>query len=725
MLDLVKPIRRIRLFVLLGCVFVLKLLVLAQLRDHPLIQPDAGLDTTAYARLASQVLAGNLGLGPGLYYVSPLYIYFLAGILAVAHSYTVVRIVQIALGTGTVLCVFVMARVWFGEIAAWAAAVLAALTGIFTFFELLIQQSSIDGFLTAAALLCLTFALYVEAEGLLDNDPRKPQRPPREERNRTQTPRVAEAFGPVRAPGVIAGIIFGLQTLNRPNVLIAAAAVLFALAATKRLRLAALMLAGIIAGMAPVAMRNLVVAHQFSFVSSHGGLNFYIGNGEGATGYYRAVEGITPNIDGQQTDVVRVASRALGHTATDAEASSYFYGLAWTWIREHLADAAVLLVRKTYYTLQAQFVALPESYPFFVKDERTLLRFLFVGPWLLIPLGLAGLILRRPMTADYLAWAAFVPGYAIAVALFFMAERYRLPLLVAFTVGAGGAIQIAADAVRAQRAAKLAVLVAVVVPLALAANWPLERNDGRWVEGLRLAQRLLVLGRTPEANALIPRLKAREPHAGATEYGYGAELLDLDRVAEALPYLERAQALDPREPSIDFTLGRALLKVGRPQDALPHLRHGFDAGVPLPQGGIDYPAALRDVGSYADAIAALRRIPPGDDPDALLRVGRMAIEAKAPGVAEPFFRRAVELRPDVAAHQQLGLDLLVLEKFDEAARELGEASRLNPRDADTLSRLAYCEVKLGRLDEARAHVMGALAINPSDPLARQLAAALR
>jgi tetratricopeptide (TPR) repeat protein len=722
-LDLVKPIRRIRSFVLLGCVFALKLLVLIQLRDHPLIQPDAGLDTTAYTRLASQVLAGNLGLGPGLYYVSPLYIYFLAGILAVAHSYTLVRIVQIALGTGTVLCVFVMARAWFGETAAWAAAVLAALTGIFTFFELLIQQSSIDGFLTAAALLCLTFALHANAEGLRDKDPRKPQRPPREEPNRTQT--VAEGFRPVRGAGVISGIVFGLQTLNRPNVLIAAVVVLFALAATKRLRLAALMLAGIIAGMAPVAIRNLVVAHQFSFVSSHGGLNFYIGNAEGATGYYRPVEGITPNIDGQQKDVVRVASRALGHPATDAEASSYFYGLAWAWIREHPGDAAALFVRKAYYAFQAQFVALPESYAFFVKDERTLLRFLFIGPWLLIPLGLTGLILRRPVSADYLAWAAFVPGYAIAVALFFMAERYRIPLLVALTVGAGGAIQMAADAVRARRTASLTALVAVVLPLAVAANWPLQRNDGRWLEGLRLAQRLLVLGRTPEANALIPRLEAREPRPGATEYGYGAELLDLDRAAEALPFLERAHALDSREPSIDFTLGRALLKVGRSQDALPHLRHGFDAGVPLPQGGIDYPAALRDVGAYSDAIAALRRIPPGDDPDALLRVGRMAIEAKAPDVAEPFFRRAVELRPDAAAHQQLGLDLLVLEKFDEAARELGEASRLDPRDPDTLSRLAYCEVKLERLDAARAHVMQALAINPSDPLARQLSAALR
>lgn len=692
---------------MLGCVFVLKLGVLVQLRDNPLIQPDAGLDTTAYVTLASKVLAGNVALGPGLYYVSPFYIYFLAAILALWHSFAVVRVVQIALGTGTVFCVYLMARTWFGEIAAWSAAALAGMTGLFTFFEVLILQSSIDAFLSAAALCCLTLALAQPV------DARPPSRA-HSHRSGAHSHRLMLACG----------VLFGIATLNRPNMLIGAVGVLAALAATKRLAAAALLLTGIVAGMAPVAIRNVVVAHQFSFVSSHGGLNFYIGNGEDATGYYRQVAGVTPNIEGQQTDVVRVASTALGRRVTDSEASTYFYDLAWTWMREHPISTIGLFLRKLYYTFQAQFIPLPHSYPFFVRDEHTMLRFLPIGPWLLIPLGLTGLVLGRALTKPYIVWLMFVPAYAIAVAVFFVAERYRLPLLVALTVGAGGAIQFAAHAVRKRRVASIVLLAALLVPVAVAANWPLQRDDGRWIEGLRLAQRLLILGRTSEADALMPRLRPLEPHPGATEYGYGAQLLDLNRPAAAVPLLERAHSLDPKEPSIDFALGRALLKVGRARDALPHLQRGFDAGVPLPQGGIDYPAALLDVGAYADTVAALRRIAPGDDPDACLRMGRMAVEAKAPEVAEPFFRHALQLRPDASAHQQLGLDLLVQSKFDEAARELGEAARLDPQDVDTLSRLAYCEVKLGRLDEARAHVAQALAVNPSDPLAQQLSQAL-
>ena len=67
-----------RVLLLAGIVVVLKLLVVFQLKGHPLLQPDVGLDTAAYAELARRVLAGDLALGPGLYFVSPLYIYFLA-----------------------------------------------------------------------------------------------------------------------------------------------------------------------------------------------------------------------------------------------------------------------------------------------------------------------------------------------------------------------------------------------------------------------------------------------------------------------------------------------------------------------------------------------------------------------------------------------------------------------------------------------------------------------
>jgi len=496
--------------------------------------------------------------------------------------------------------------------------------------------------------------------------------------------------------------------------------------ALRRLRPALLLAAGLAIGMSPALIRNLVVAHQFSFVSSHGGLNFYIGNAPDATGFYRLVPGITPTIEGQETDVRRVAEKALGHPVGDAEASDYFYRLSRDWIAEHPAAALTLFVKKLYFVFNRQHVALPQSYTFYVKDDPTALRFLVVGPWLLFPLGLAGLVCCAPGQRNYIVWASFVPLYAIAVAIFFVAERYRLPLLLPLCATAGALVDRAIVSWQTARLRTFALPAAVLAAAAVAVNWPVHVNDGRWQEGLRLAQRLVILGRDDEADRWVERIAVREPSPGATAEGVAEQYLLLGKNERALRLLTRAHDANAADPRIDYGLGRALYRSGRAREAVSHLARGFEAGVELPNGGFDYAAALHQTGNDAAAAAAIRRIHPadGEPAEAWLRLGRLAAESHAPDAAEPFFRHAVEMQPDsAAARQQLGLDLLVLNRWQEAAGELARAAQLDPADADTLSHLAYCELKLGRLEDARAHAAAALAINPGDALARQIAAA--
>ena len=70
-----------------------------------------------------------------------------------------------------------------------------------------------------------------------------------------------------------------------------------------------------------------------------------------------------------------------------------------------------------------------------------------------------------------------------------------------------------------------------------------------------------------------------------------------------------------------------------------------------------------------------------DDAEAWLRVGRLAMQVKAPAEAERFFRQAVALQPGQAgARVQYGLNLLVLDRCDAAIPELAEAARLDPTD---------------------------------------------
>jgi tetratricopeptide (TPR) repeat protein len=696
-------------WILLAGAFVLKLVVLLQLKAHPLLQPDTGLDTAAYAELARRVVAGDLGLGPGLYYVSPLYIYFLAAVLWITDSFTAVRLLQILLGTGSIAFIYLSARAWFNERAALIAAGLAAFTGLFTFYEVLILQAALDAFMTSAALLCLTYALKRVGSG----DGGLPRRSFSE-------------GGWLLA----AGIIFGLATLNRPNMGLALVGIAAATIVARRFRPAAVLVAGLLIGMAPSAIRNVVVAGQWSFAASHGGLNFYIGNNENATGFYRQVPGISPNIAGQQKDARRVAEKALGRQLSEAETSDYFFGLAWSWIREHPGRAARLFALKLGYTFHAQHIALPYSYPFYAHDAGTVLRFYAIGPWLLVPLGLIGLLFAAPRTerTNYLIWLSFVPAYAVGVAAFFVAERYRLPLLVPLSIGAGAAIDAAWTTLRAGRVTALIAPVAALAVLATAINWRHGYEDGRWDEGLRLAEQLVLRGRYDEAEAWVERLRPGAPSPGIPDYIVGRQLMLAKQTPAALAHLERAREADPNEPVVAYVLGQALLQAGRAKDAVPHLTRGVAGGAPVPLLGYDLALALQSVGDLPAAARVIARITPSDEDgvEVWLRLGRLAAEVKAPEVATPFFLRAAVMRPSLAsARQQLGLNLLVLERFEEAARELSEAVDLDPRNADSLAHLAYCELKLGRLADARTHTEAALAVSPDHPLGSQLRSILR
>jgi hypothetical protein len=587
----------------LAAVFVAKLVVMAQLQDHPLVQPEGGLDSLTYVHLAQRVQSGDLALAPGVFFVSPLYIYFLALTLGVGGSFTVVRLVQIALGTCAVWLVFLTARQWFGARAAWIAGILAALTGVMTFYEIVILQSALDTFLTAAALYALTRALAV------------PQ-------------------GFSRAG--IAGVLFGLQILNRPNAGIAAAGVVLALVAVRRWRIAVLLMAGVALALSPVVIRNASVAHQFAVVSSQGGLNFYIGNNATATGQFNAVPGVRANIEGQSEDTRRAAEQATGRALTDSEVSRYFTGLATTWIREHPLTAGRLLLRKLALVFNRQHQWLDFSYPYYAYDSGSILWLFFVGPWLLVPLGFAGFACApRARRRDFYAWASFVPFYAISVALFFVAERYRLPLFIPLCVTAGGAVEafLCAAGRQSPTSAPPSALhppssrlrlhgapVALLAAGAVVTAWPFQLNDGRYAERLRLAKVLM-------------------------------EERDFTRAAAEL---DEAHRIDPSNSVAEFNLGLALTNDGRAAEGVEHIRHAVDAGVPVEGARYALAGALLTVDREEAARLLRTFVPaPDDSAESCYRVALLALNAGVPDVAARYLDRALALRPAWAEAEEL------------------------------------------------------------------------
>lgn len=636
-----RPATGLRPFLLLGLVaLTLKTIVLWQLHDHILLQPTGVLDDAVYVRLGRQVAAGDWALGPDVYYLSPLYIYFLGVVLTLSGgSLLAVRSVQVLLGAASVLFVFATARAWYGPRHAAMAAGLALLTGLFTFYEVLLLQTALDPFLTALALFALTRTL-VTGSG---------------------------------AWAGAAGIAFGLLAMNRPNALAFVPVAALALVLVHRTRRAFRQAAAIVVmtalTLAPVALRNRIVAGDWVLISSHGGLNFYIGNSAEADGTYTVVQGITPSIQGQLLDSRRVAERALGRPLNASEVSDYFYQRAWDWITAHPGEAVRLFLRKLVYVFNAADFALNYSYTYYSRDEPTLLRVLVAGPLVLVPLGLVGLVAAWPRdrAREFAVWAAFIPTYALSVAAFFVSTRYRLPLLVPLCVTAGGGIGWLLSAARARRPRALAAAGVALLALGLLAGWPVGPDTGRANERTELVAHLIARGRTDEADRLIARTEAGHPRPAFLYFRAGRGYLERGEAARAIDFLQKAYRLEPDQPDVRFVLGEALLGVGQFAEAIPHL----------------------------DAARAIES-------------------------TEEAARQAL-----ARAYGELGLERVRLGRAHDALAPLSRAAELDPANPGARYNLAVALAAEGRLAEARGQAEAALRLNPDYTLAKEMLGKIR
>ena len=678
-----------------------RLIVLAQLHAHPLLQPTGVLDSAVYLRLAERAAGGDWALGPEPYFVSPLYIYFLALLRrAFGPSLLLPKLVQALLGATAVGLVAATARRLFGSPAAAAvAAWLAALAGVLVFHEVLLLQSSLDPFLTALALFALVRA--VQAESTREY--------------------------------VLAGAAFGLLVANRPNALLAAAAIALAVVAagrTRRSLLHAVALgAGLLIVLAPFALRNRLVAGEWILVSSHGGLNFYIGNNPEADGTYHSVPDITPAIEGQARDARLLAEKAVGRPLSASQVSGYFYDRAFAFIRSEPRAAATLFAHKLAYALNAVEVPLNYSYAYFSRDEPTLLRALGVGSWLLVPLGLVGLVVHPPAASReaWISWAVFVPAYLGSLALFFVSARYRLPLLEPLCVSAGAAGVQLATWLRSGRRRQAFLALAGLAGLLLFSNWDLGLDDGRGPESSEMVLHHLAAGREAEARALLARTEPLLDNPALLYYRMGLGYVERGQPALAAPLFARALETDPGQPDVQLSLGQALLAAGQAAEAEPHLHAARDEGIAPLESGYDLARALAALGRTPEATDALRRAASSgaDTDDSALPFGMLALGLGVPDLAEPLLARAVARDPAAPeAREAHGLALAQLGRSPQARSELEQALHLDPSRASACFNLAVLALGEGRREDARRQLESAVRLRPDYGQARELLARL-
>jgi Flp pilus assembly protein TadD len=535
-----------------------------------------------------------------------------------------------------------------------------------------------------------------------------------------------------------AGVLAALFALNRPNALIVAAGIGGALLGRllrRRQRPAVVALAtftvAFAIGLAPAALRNLAVSGRLTLVSSHGGLNFYIGNRAGADGTYEAPPGITPSIAGQAHDARVVAEAALGRPLADPDVSAYFTGLGFAWIRQHPGEAAGLFARKLWLAAHRAELPLNYSYAYYARDEETVLRWLPIGAWCLVPLGVAGLAVRPRagiVRSAYLAWTALIPLYMISVAIFFVAGRYRLPILVPLAIASAGALTALVAAIRGRRWIDAAVPVGIGAVAAMLAHWPLALDDGRLEERVAMASALAGLGRADEAVARAAAVAREHPEPGTVHYRVALALQAHGDLASAEGEVRRALHIDPTQPEPHATLGQLLARAGRIGEARHHMLRAVKGGASAAGaarwllddaiGGPETSSAVFTVAEVARTAAV--------DAATLRELGQHLLEARRGDLAEPYYLTLDARYPRQAdIVEALGVALLERGRAARAARTLERAVSLDAARPSSHLHLAIAYVQIDRPDDARAAAQRALALRPDYPQARGVIEALR
>ena len=330
------------------------------------------------------------GRVPGRVFRPPLYPLFLATVYRLfGHSAAAVVWIQFALGLAALVPAYRLGERWFGARAALAGVWIGACYPLRIFFE----AETLDVTLFTFLFLIATWKIW----------------------------QAIEQDSPARV--LLAGLLSGAAALTRPNVLLAlpfiAAGAAFAFrVGWKRLpALGAVGAMGVALAISPAASHNWRAEGAFIPVAANGGVNFFLGNERGATGLTPVPPGlrweqtmVRPlragrfSLSGQDRGGTREPRRRSGRARTLAEVA-----------RDQDRDLLNAAESSNNKALE-HFTAV--SFP--VRHYRW-----WFGA--LVCLGLAGLVTRPGGAA--VCFASVIAGFGVSVVLFFVSERYRLPLV--------------------------------------------------------------------------------------------------------------------------------------------------------------------------------------------------------------------------------------------------------------------------------------------------------
>lgn len=490
----------------------------------------------------------------------------------------------------------------------------------------------------------------------------------------------------------VAGLAAGLATLANPTF-----APLIALLPawlgwrTERWRDALLAASIALACLVPSALHNRLASGEFIPLSAQSGLGFHHGNQPGASGIYKAAEGVSAD-RARQTAMAREAVR----DRTDgswSQTDRAYRDMALAYLAEDPARTARLEARKLWWFVGGQVYGDVYTPELEREDGRHALLWLAPLPlaWLTVPaLLVAALALaRRPRAMApelLLVFATFA-----VVMVFWYSPRYRLPIAPFAAVAGAWCVLKLID-----RAAPFALRAAVAAAFVVSIT----------------------------ASAALRASGADAPDAFRANYLHnsGVAYAQLGRHEDALREFERAEAAGSRSASA--AKAEMLRRLGRVDAALQAAQAAVRRDGADTNARRSLAVALAQAGRLPEAAAEFERVLAADatDAEALGGLANVRLQSNEPAAALRLYERALALAPgDAALHANAGRAHLALGDAESAGTALRRAVELDASLAPAHTALAELALARGDLREAVAELRAAWRARPGPDEALTLA----
>jgi Tfp pilus assembly protein PilF len=388
--------------------FAIRFTYLLQMRSSPLFDTPT-MDAEYHDQWAQMILKGE-EIHSGVFFRAPLYPYFLALVYKIfGHDFFMARLIQFLIGSFNCVLIYLVGKKVFNRRVATIAGVIASLYGVLIYFDGELLLPVLEVF--TGLLVILTCIQAKE----------KPQ---------------AKRW-------LLCGMLLGFSALARPNILLVGVAffiwIILMYRVKSKIHPKSLLYAGCLALgtiliISPITLRNYIKGHDFVLIASQGGMNFYIGNNPQSDGASAILPGSRSTWWGSYEDAITLAEKVTGKSLKPSEVSRFWYMEGLNFAVTQPFKFLKLMLKKFILFWNGNEISNNKDFYFFARSAPLLKlliwRFIIYFPFgLFAPLALVGIILSHKTKKDILILEIFLLVYMITVILFFVTERYRIPVL--------------------------------------------------------------------------------------------------------------------------------------------------------------------------------------------------------------------------------------------------------------------------------------------------------